>query len=432
MTPTTIPATPTPVPPELAVIAPDNAAGVQQVAQVGLGSLTHVSTSPDGKWLAVGSSQGIRLYDLGALDPVGEIATGPNAPRQIFFSPDGRTLAALMDGDESVHVWDLSSGQPGASPARTLTWTDRAAPVLYGVTFSPDWRVLAWVARGTVQLMDVATGQLLAGLGHEDFVQQIAFSPDGKLLATSFGGVKVWDVASGQELQTLIPYPDAIGASLTFSPDGATLVTASGEGTTKVWDVVSGQEHLTLTGVSASFSPDGEMLATTSGEGKVSVWNVKAALESGSPNAQVAATLDGDNPVFSPDGGTLAVKADETTIRLVDVASGQERQTLSQPAPVDSFEFLPDGNRLRVTLADQTVALWDAGATNGQPLWSLSGFMGPVQALAFSPDGKTLASGSTDRFDAGTIRVWELTGTSGAQTLAWRAHADAVQGLAYA
>jgi hypothetical protein len=274
------------------------------------------------------------------------------------------------------------------------------------VAFSPDGRLLASGSDDqTLKLWDVETRQEVRTLrGHTDPVWSVAFSPDGRLLASGSGDntVKLWDVETGQEVRTLSGHTDPVW-SVAFSPDGRLLASGSGDNTVKLWDVETGQEVRTLRGhtflvVSVAFSLDGRLLASGSLDNTVKLWDVETGQE--------VHTLRGHTDsvwsvAFSPDGRLLASGSDDQTVKLWDVETGQEVRTLrGHTSWVTSVAFSPDGRLLASGSDDQTVKLWDVAT--GQEVRTLSGHTAPVRSLAFSPDGRLLASGSWD----GTVRIW--------------------------
>jgi WD40 repeat protein len=202
--------------------------------------VTDLAFGRQGDRLAVG------LFDneLQILDASsGEIQKSISLPYwldNLSFSPDDSLIAGVEAQSFTVHVFDVETGEE----QRTFTWTGTASPVLYAALFSPDWSQIAWVARGTVQLMDYETGVEGVVLSHEDFISDTAWSPDSQLLATTTSAtvdgnptpvVIIWDAATGEQI-SVIPTTE-VAIDLSFAPDGRALGMLFNSGQLQIWGV---------------------------------------------------------------------------------------------------------------------------------------------------------------------------------------------------
>jgi uncharacterized protein with WD repeat len=239
---------------------------------------------------------------------------------------------------------------------------------VYGLAFSPDGRLLATGSNDhTARLWEVASGQERTQLTHDSAVWAVAFSPDGRRLASGSdsGIVRVWEVVSGELVRELSSHEDQWWKvhAVAFSPDGRQLASGGG-GPVRVWDAASGElvrellsrprEQWGVWGL--AFSPDGRLLAIGSQdwEARLRLWDVASWQE--------RARLTHDSVVmsvaFSPDGRLLATGSDDHTARLWEVASGQERARLTRLDWVSSVAFSPDGRLLAIGSGDMTARVW--------------------------------------------------------------------------
>jgi WD40 repeat protein len=277
------------------------------------------------------------------------------------------------------------------------------------VAFSPDGKTIAAGSRdGTVKLWDVLSGQVVQTIrGYVANARSVAFSPDGNLLACgSWQGAvktaKVWDVTRGQELASFVCESEV--AAVAFSPDGKTL--ASGcWGSVMLWDLATKKELANINTVSGAirpangvaFSPDGQTLAAVLDSGTMQLWDLATGLKrftvSGGTSTSAA---------FSPDGATVASGGWDQLVTLWDPDTGKERTRLKGHRDiVASVAFSPDGKTLASGSHDRSVILWDL-ATGRQRIF---GHMAAIRSVSFSPDGMSLASGSDD----GSVKIWDLT-----------------------
>jgi serine/threonine protein kinase len=301
--------------------------------------------------------------------------------------------------------------EPGPIPtpvADVRTLLGHPDPVS-SIAFSPDGRRLASGSFDyRIKLWNVASGEKIRTLsGHTNFVRSVAFSPDGRTLASASDdhSIKLWDVASGNEIRTLQGHTGGV-LSVAFSPDGRLLASGSSDESIKLWDVASGNEIRTLQGYtdwvfSVAFSPDGRTLASGSNDLTINLWDVASGKQIRTLHGHTGSVL---SVAFSPDGRTLASGSNDNIIKLWNVASGYELRTLQgHTKSVFSVAFSPDGRALASGSADHTIKLCDVAS--GKEIRTLQGHTDDVESVAFSPDGRTLASGSADK----TIKLWDVS-----------------------
>lgn len=337
------------------------------------------------------------------LDPVGPLA----------FSPDGKLLAAAAD-ETTVRLYDVTSG----TVARTLKW-DPLGPWrgwANTLVFSPDGQTLATGHTDhTVLLWDVATGRLTGSLiGHTQAVLQAAFNSDGQMLATGSadGTARLWDVRD-RLYTAVLKAQDRWVSLLALAPDGKHLATAGLQGPAQLWAVPSGRLIATLT-----VPPSTRTSRPT-------------------PSHSLAIKLGIDRAVstlkFSPDGRMLATCHMDGATRLWNLPDGRLKTTLkghipstAQPSPFDvvrALAFSPDGKILATASEDQTAHLWDV--TTGRENRILTGHIGMLYSLAFSPNGKLLVTGSHDK----TARLWSVR--SGELKATLQGHKEGVYTVAF-
>jgi WD40 repeat protein/DNA-binding SARP family transcriptional activator len=320
--------------------------------------LTSLLRSPQAIWMTRGGGGGRRRLE------------------DLTLSPDGRTLAAV-DSDGLLYLWDAQTGRHLAGRLGEARWDYGSLNV---VAFSPDGRLLATggVADfGGILLWDVASRRVVAHLplaASEGDITDAAFSPDGHILAagTLTGSLVFWKLGKGGRTRWVVhPYHPPVPAleqgrrvTLAFAAGGATLYTSAHDGKTILWDVARRHPVREL--------PLGGALAV------------------------------------SPDATTLALGQLDGPIILADARTGRRRKVLTgHTAEVFRLTFSRDGSTLASVSDDSKAIVWDVAS--GQPLQTLRGHTGWVHGVAFSPDGRTLYTSSLDD----SLIAWDLTGTRG-------------------
>jgi WD40 repeat protein len=376
--------------------------------------------SADGALLASGSQSCVVVWDVATLRkrslPLQTAGGG-----LLGFTPDGRALVAgphnLPAGQKRAFKrWDVETEDLSppitpdgralvARPHNLVGRLSRDGHTVYLMSYDPpDARLGAYDA--------VTGGDRFPNQGHSVPVLCVAFSPDGRMLASGDidGRVCLWDLehkAGGFLSPRPLTGDDRPVWAVAFSPDGRLLACSSIGGTIRLWNVATGEVQEPPTAPSRTppplaFSPDGETLAAGNANGRVHRWVVKTR-QPKKPlewhNAPVLAVA------FSPDGRWLASGSADKTVQLIDRASSLSVRQFRCGALVTGLSFSPDSQTLAAALdgSDPSVRLWDVGT--GRGVGKLTGHTRPVLGLAFHPAGKRIATGSLD----GTARLWETS-----------------------
>jgi WD40 repeat protein len=322
----------------------------------------------------------------------------------IALSPNGETVVTSGD-DGTLRLWNPENGAVDKiAPDMVL----RSLRTSVTVAFAPDGKRLAAGGADSITLWNVADGVETATLKCQSGdLSQLAFSPDGIRLASAGKDwpILLWDLASQRVTAALNGHTGSVN-SIAFSNDGKLMISGSDDGTVRLWDPQAAREQATLSGhaaavLSAALSPDGKLAASGSADHSVRLWDVgqKRSLATLAGHQAAVAAL-----TFSPDGQFLASAENNPAeasqpgqgkhhpIRLWRLPKGDPVCEFGVPgSTVRSVAFSPDGKTL-ATSGPDGITLWDA--TSGELRETLRfNDVGPLAPLTFAPNGLTLAAG---------------------------------------
>jgi eukaryotic-like serine/threonine-protein kinase len=285
------------------------------------------------------------------------------------------------------------------------------------LALSPDGKRIAVTAKEgsrKITVCDAGTGTCIGRLQERDLVSRMAFSPDGKQIVSLSRDktVKIWDVATGKVTVTFRGHPGGAGIAA-FSPGGKQ-VASGGAKAVKIWAASTGEEIRTLDAdgsASVAFSPDGKRLAAGAGD-TVRVWNVETGTELATLRGK---RLDVHCVALGPKGDRIAAGSGklysvglsvggENVVKVWEIATGKEVAALHEHGKgVTAVAFSPDGSRLATGSMDRTLRIWDL--STGEELTTLRGHSGTIVGIVYSSDGARVTSASDD----GTVKTWEVS-----------------------
>jgi WD40 repeat protein len=367
----------------------------------------------DGKHLISTHEDGyVRYWDAATGAKRSQFRAHDCAVGRVALAPGGQTLATTAwsygGGDYSVRLWETATGKP------LVRHPGPRAGIRF-LEFSPDSRRVAAASHeGAIHLFEATTGKLLR---RWQLFGPVAFTPDGRTLLCgdwSNGKVRSLDVTTGKEARHFQTHPKGV-YQMALSRDGKLLVTAGSDKFLRVWDPTTGRMVSDFGGAQKEYvwylalSPDGRILASLHDGKIVRLWDTAAG-------KLIAEPTDPGNywsVAFSADGTMLATSVHSSVnpadhfIRLRDAATGHEirRMPGKNVRALEYLAFSPDGRTLiSGSQHSRDLYLWEVAT--GQPRRHFSGHQGPLSCVAFAPDGRLMASGSHD----GSVLVWDAAG----------------------
>jgi eukaryotic-like serine/threonine-protein kinase len=303
-------------------------------------------------------------------------------------------------------------GTPDAKGARVLIYRAHPARVT-SVAWSPDGKLIASASDDRLVTIcnSTAGATLRTYRGHSAEVYAIAWSPDGKQIASAGADktVQIWDTTTGNHLLTYNGHSGAVN-SVSWSLDGTQIASASDDKTVQVWNVSTGGLAILYSGhtagvLSVAWSPDNTLVASGAWDNTLQAFSTIATeafavgdtvFSYGGHSAEVYAIA------WSPDGASIASASGDKTVQISNGVDGKTQRTYKGHSNIVlALSWSPDGKRIASGSADTTVQVWNAA--NGQKAFTYHGHSNSVFATAWSPDSKRVASGSSDN----TMQVWQ-------------------------
>ena len=402
------------------------------------GSVEALAFSPDHRWLASGSKSGtVKIWDVESDREVRTISSIADDIATLAFSGDGKRLA-VGSKSGAIHIIDTATWTQsrilkkqtgrinsisfsrrgdrmasGSNDGTVLLWDPvtgrdhhtlkRSSSAVLAITFAGDDELVAVGADGKVVAWNPATGKEISVASADMDVDQLVFaslSRDGKLLAASIGNrlLEIRQAATATLLKTL-QSRSAGFFTVAFSSDGRWLASGTNDRTIRLWQIATGREMPKLAGhtgwvKSVAFSPDNRLLASGSNSGEVKLWDPNTGRETFSvsyPQERIHTIA------FSSDGKWLAIGGTGQTIRLLELATKRSENLIGHTGEITGLAFIPGTSQLVSGSTDTTVKSWDVTTKKPIPPIDLLDAQVPVNAIAISPDGATVAASTANK-----------------------------------
>ncbi len=388
-------------------------------------SVRSIAISHDGRLLAsAGEDLTVKIWDIEAERELRTFKAHTRSIVSVVFSPDDRTLAT-SSYDGTVKLWDVETGKKVATTPTPEDSHDAAESLV----FSADGRMLAVTSlsgvEGRIKILDGKTLREIVSMSGHTFWAQLAFSPDGRLLASSEKqeSIKIWNTATGLHLRTLTGkiYDQFTHntSKIVFSADGKTIATGGSDRLVRLWDAVTGAELKIFRGhtnrvSSVFFTLDGKRLISSSWDKTIRYWDIETATEIES----LRKTDDLITVATLSDDGRMLAAASKASVKVWNLAREGPVRRMSGNVFTSLEPILSVNEKILAVSGFGKVALWNLASNTRVAL--LDGHRNDLKCSTFSPDGKLIATGGG--FSDGNIKLWDTETGREIKTLAGHVH----------
>ncbi len=376
--------------------------------------------SADGKKLAMtGGEADVVVWDVAAGAPQTKLS-GHVEVSALAFAPDGKTLA-VGDHTHSVRLWNLATVSVTARLVleRSPGQASGEGDAIRSLAFTPDGKTLATLGNngdGTIHLWDVASARERRRLSSQfGDGSVLAVSPDGRTLAVSGENntIRLWDLATGKPCDTALGSQGAILA-VAVAPNGRQVAVGGTDGVVRLWDLATAREIRSFTAyrnriLSLTYTPDGQQLLSGGDYEPARLWDVSSGKEVRSFPGSTVGVRGASFARLSPDGARVALTINDPVVQVVDTATGAVERTVPTGQVneiVHRVAFGPGSRLLAGGGFDKTLHLWDV--LTGKEEWTVP-LGDTITAVAVSPDGRRVAAGTWGRENTFGVPVSRVT-----------------------